>query len=175
MARSSASFLPTPKCSRTASVIWLPMVNTGLRLLIGSWKIIAISLPRSARISLFRQRQQVPALEQDAPEAMSRGRHVQQPHDGHRGHGLAAAGLPHDAQRLDPCGGREDDAVDGLDHAVHDVEVGPQVPDVEQQVRIDRCLGRGAADGACAAGAVVIASLRASAGRGRHAGRRPRS
>ena len=32
------------------------MVNTGFRLVIGSWKIIASSLPRSARISRLGQR-----------------------------------------------------------------------------------------------------------------------
>ncbi len=31
-------------------MIWSPTVKSGLRLVIGSWKIIAISLPRMARI-----------------------------------------------------------------------------------------------------------------------------
>ena len=33
------------------SVIWKPIFKTGFRLLIGSWKIIEMSLPRTARIS----------------------------------------------------------------------------------------------------------------------------
>jgi hypothetical protein len=33
------------------SVIWSPMVNTGLSDVIGSWKIIEISSPRISRIS----------------------------------------------------------------------------------------------------------------------------
>ena len=33
------------------SIIWLPMVNDGLRLVIGSWKIIPILLPRTSDIS----------------------------------------------------------------------------------------------------------------------------
>src|SRR5215831_18932444 len=40
----------TLSCSRTASAIWLPIVSTGLSEVIGSWKIIAMSLPRTARI-----------------------------------------------------------------------------------------------------------------------------
>ena len=35
----------------TASAIWSPTLKTGLRLVIGSWKIIAMSLPRTLRIS----------------------------------------------------------------------------------------------------------------------------
>ena len=34
---------------RTCSAIWLPTVNAGFRLVIGSWKIMAISFPRSFR------------------------------------------------------------------------------------------------------------------------------
>ena len=37
-------------CARIASVIWSPTVNTGFRLVIGSWKIIAMRLPRMSRI-----------------------------------------------------------------------------------------------------------------------------
>ena len=36
---------------RIASATWSPTVMTGLRLVIGSWKIIEISLPRTARIA----------------------------------------------------------------------------------------------------------------------------
>ncbi len=39
-----------PLCSRSDSAICSPMLNTGFRLVIGSWKIIATSLPRSARM-----------------------------------------------------------------------------------------------------------------------------
>ena len=38
-------------CSSSTSAIWLPMVSTGLSEVIGSWKIIAMSLPRTARIA----------------------------------------------------------------------------------------------------------------------------
>ncbi len=45
-ARTRASFRPSPWWSRTASAIWLPTVKTGFREVIGSWKIIEMSLPR---------------------------------------------------------------------------------------------------------------------------------
>ncbi len=37
---------------RIASRIWLPTVKTGFRLVIGSWKIMAISLPLISCIRL---------------------------------------------------------------------------------------------------------------------------
>ena len=38
-------------CTRADSAIWKPMVSVGLRLVIGSWKMKPIFLPRSRRIS----------------------------------------------------------------------------------------------------------------------------
>src|SRR5437762_1234182 len=46
---ASAAARETSLCSRTASRSWCPIVRTGLSDVIGSWKIIAISLPRSSR------------------------------------------------------------------------------------------------------------------------------
>ena len=51
----------TFSCSSSASAIWLPMVSTGLSEVIGSWKIIAMSLPRTARIASLVEREQVDA------------------------------------------------------------------------------------------------------------------
>ena len=42
------------------------MVSTGLRLVIGSWKIIAMWLPRTLRIASSGSVEQVAALEHDA-------------------------------------------------------------------------------------------------------------
>src|SRR5881227_542706 len=42
----------TSSCSRIASASWSPILCTGFRLVIGSWKIIAISLPRISRSRL---------------------------------------------------------------------------------------------------------------------------
>ena len=48
-ARTRASAGPISKCVRRVSTIWKPMVKTGFSAVIGSWKIIAISLPRMRR------------------------------------------------------------------------------------------------------------------------------
>ena len=50
-ARSRAAALDAPLCSRTGSATWYPIVFVGSSEVSGSWKIIAISLPRIARIS----------------------------------------------------------------------------------------------------------------------------
>ena len=47
---SMASRRPSPSCRRSASAICSPTVKTGLSEVIGSWKIIEISLPRILRI-----------------------------------------------------------------------------------------------------------------------------
>src|SRR5215471_13070802 len=52
MARCRACALPAPRCSRTVSEIWSPMVIVGFSDVIGSWKIMPISLPRTWRIWL---------------------------------------------------------------------------------------------------------------------------
>jgi hypothetical protein len=50
LARARASRRESGSCSRIISMIWSPIVKSGLRLVIGSWKIIAISRPRMARM-----------------------------------------------------------------------------------------------------------------------------
>ena len=62
-ARSQAARRERPRCRCTLSAICVPMVSTGLRLVIGSWKIIAIRRPRSARIASIGQRRQLLAVE----------------------------------------------------------------------------------------------------------------
>src|SRR4051794_10724624 len=51
MVCARASCWPSGWCSRIASTIWLPMLWTGLKEDIGSWKMSAISAPRIDRIS----------------------------------------------------------------------------------------------------------------------------
>ena len=51
MAIFHASRLDLSWCSVMASPICLPIFMTGFRLVMGSWKIIAMSLPRTSRIS----------------------------------------------------------------------------------------------------------------------------
>ena len=47
--RASASARLTFRCACTVSTIWVSTRRTGLRVIIGSWKIMAISAPRIAR------------------------------------------------------------------------------------------------------------------------------
>ena len=49
MARSRRARRPRPRCWRSDSPIWKPTVKHGLRLDIGSWKIMAMSLPMILR------------------------------------------------------------------------------------------------------------------------------
>ena len=110
-----------------------PMVNAGLSDVIGSWKIIAIRLPRSSRSALVVQADQLPALQAD--RACRRcGRRRQQPHDRQRGDALAAAGLADDRQR--PAGlDAEVDAVDRREIAAVGGEDGAQAPHLQQRRR----------------------------------------
>src|ERR687888_1693216 len=48
-ARAVAAFRLMPKCVSSGSRSWRPIVSTGFRLVIGSWKIIAICRPRTRR------------------------------------------------------------------------------------------------------------------------------
>src|SRR6266542_2502704 len=125
VAISRASLSPTSWCSRTASMIWSPTVSTGFRLVIGSWKIIAISPPRTLRVSNTEMRK-VRGGEPDLATDDLPGRLVDEAHDRQRGDALAAARFAHQGEpptALD----LEVDPVDRLDRAVHDVEVGTQV------------------------------------------------
>ena len=67
IARARACALETSRCARTASISCAPTLYSGCSADSGSWKIIAMSLPRIARSSFFGQRHQVLALEQDPP------------------------------------------------------------------------------------------------------------
>ncbi len=51
-ARVRAADLLIVRWSRMVSTSWVPMVNAGLRLVIGSWNAIAICSPRTSRSSL---------------------------------------------------------------------------------------------------------------------------
>ena len=73
MARLKAALRSMSRCRISASAICLPMVITGLSDVIGSWKIIEISLPRTRRISssLIWRRSRPPSLTE--PETMRPG------------------------------------------------------------------------------------------------------
>ena len=129
-----------------------------------------MSLPRTWRISSSVSVSRSCPSKQDLAArrsrraAMSSSRMI-----GQRGDALAAARLAHDAERLAALD-REVDAVDGLDGAVHDVEVRPQVAHVEQQV------AGGALASARAGGSVIVSRWSVphySRLRGSRASRRP--
>ena len=127
---SRASVLETGVCRRMASMIWLPMVCTGLMEVIGSWKIMAMSLPRMSRISLPVRSSlarsttssvvaavvlgRITVEENLAGDDLSRRRHDLD--DRACGHALAAAALAHHAHGAVAVHAKID-AVDRLDHA----------------------------------------------------------
>ena len=106
-------------------------VKTGLRLVIGSWKIMAISLPRMRAHLRFRFGQQVVAIEQDraAGDAAGAG---DEAHDRQAGDRFAGARFADDGQRL-AAADVEAHTVDGAHLALLAVEAGSEVPDLEQR------------------------------------------
>ena len=133
-ARSRASFWLTFLWSLTCSAIWSPTVNTGFRLVSGSWKIIAISLPRILRISPSgSDRTSRPSNHTSLPAPISAGGMSSRRMIVMAVTLLPEPGLAHDAERL-PARQRERDPVHGRHDAVHDLEVGLQVADVEEEV-----------------------------------------
>ncbi len=138
-------------CSATVSAIWRPTVITGLRLVIGSWKIIDIRLPRIARIAAGSSASSSSPSNRMLPETMRPGRPRNQPHDGQRGDRLAAAALADDPQRLASLE-RQRQAVHRLDHAVAREEMRGEIVDGKNRRIHDEvtCSARGA-DPACRA------------------------
>ena len=113
-------------------MIWSPMVKLGLSEVIGSWKIIASRLPRRSRRVCVGHVEQIEAVEAD--RAGDLGRLLrQQPHDGERGHALAAAGFADEAERR-AVGDAEIDAVDRVrGAAVVAMEDDAQALDLDQR------------------------------------------
>ena len=114
-------------------MIWAPILCTGFSEVIGSWKIIAMSLPRISRRREFERLQQVLAAEERAPLARSPSclgfspmivRHVTL---------LPEPDSPTMPSVL-PSLDRERDAVDRLHDAVVRLEVGLEVVDLEEGV-----------------------------------------
>ena len=90
----------------SGSMICSPIGRTGLSEVIGSWKIIAISRPRTFAHLIFGQVEEVAALEHDAALRDAAGAR-QQPHDRMRGDRFAGAGFAdqcYDLARAAPAG-----------------------------------------------------------------------
>ncbi len=108
MPRARASFGVTSVCSRIASMIWSPIVCTGLNDVIGSWNTSPISPPRIARISRpFGV--ELDEVDRCVPSVARAGRisplddaarRLDDAQDRPRGDALAAAALADDAERL---------------------------------------------------------------------------
>ena len=98
-ARSSASARDAPLWRVSTSAICEPTVKAGLRLVIGSWKIIDMRLPRMRAMSRSgSDNRSVPAKAHALGRAMPAAR--EQTHHGERRHRLAAAGFADQAMRL---------------------------------------------------------------------------
>ena len=98
----------------------------GFSAVIGSWKIIEISLPRIARISAFDRRNQVAAPEQDPAADDPAGRLRHELENRQRRDALAAARLADDRERLAGID-LERHAIHRADHRRVGVEIGLQV------------------------------------------------
>ena len=112
-------------------MICVPIVSVGFSEVIGSWKIIAISRPRTSSSCRSESFVRSRPSKMTEPGDDLRGRLRDQAHDRERGHRLAAAGLADDPERLALLD-READAVDGAHDALAGEEVGAEVVDFEQ-------------------------------------------
>ena len=72
-ARSSACCADMPWCRRSVSPICRPTVRTGLSEVMGSWKIMLISLPRMLRISTSERSSRFLPLKRMAPAILPGG------------------------------------------------------------------------------------------------------
>ena len=133
-ARSRAADHGTPIWRTTFSAICVPTVSTGLRLVIGSWKIIEMRWPRRLFISSSASVVSSSPSKRIEPCGDAAGLGRDQAQDGERRHRLAAARFAHDAQRL-AARQVERHAVDGAHDAVEGVELRLEVADLEDGAR----------------------------------------
>ena len=122
-----------PRCSSRPSVMSRSMLSTGFRLVTGSWKIMLMSRPRTARTSASGSASR--SLSRNSmPAADGRvGDHSGEADDGARGDALAAAAL---ADEPDELSRRhlEADAVHRVDRAFLRREVDGQVGEPQKRV-----------------------------------------
>ena len=100
--RAGARLLPrsSSRWMNSGSMICCPIGRTGLSEVIGSWKIIAMSRPRTSRISSSESSSRSRPSNRMRPAVMRAGVLGKQPHDGERGDRLAAAGFADDGDDL---------------------------------------------------------------------------
>ncbi len=112
---------------------WRSIVNTGFSDVIGSWKIMPISLPRidcivAASASATSSTLPSPRGEVQRPAGDDAAAELDQPHQRQRGHRLAGAGFADHAHRLARLD-READIVDAGDDAAVGRELDAQAVD----------------------------------------------
>ncbi len=118
------------RCSSSASVSWRPMVSTGLSEVMGSWKIMAMRLPRIWRISSSSSLRRSSPSKMISPATILPGRIGDEPHDRECGDALAAAGLADEAEGLALFDVIRD-AVDRVDDAVLGEELRLEIADLQ--------------------------------------------
>ena len=155
-----ASRADSPWCSRSVSPICRPTVSTGLSEVIGSWKIIEMSLPRMLAHLRARAAPADRGPRSGSRPAIRAGRRLDQPQDRQRGDGLAAAGLADDRQRLARVDANDTPSTARTTPSRR-AEMGLQVLDFER------------AAAARAIGPSTSLQPSRGAGRARRAGRRP--
>ena len=139
-----------PRWRRSTSAIWVPTVNSGLSEVIGSWKIIAISLPRTCAqraLGVGHQRLALPAH----VAAGDLSGQLDQAHQRLGGDALAGAALADEAERLAASDG-EADVAHGVHRPAPGEELDVQVVDLEQGLgrRVGGRVGRRSASGSVA-------------------------
>ncbi len=124
-----------PSCRRSVSPIWRPTVSTGLRLVIGSWKIMLMSLPRMLAHLAIGELQQIAC-----PRSGSRRRSCRAAPGSAAGSTLAVTDLPQPLSptiaSVSPGVDMERDAVDRAVDAVRRAKMRLQVFDLEQRHRV---------------------------------------
>ena len=131
-ARARACVLAHPEWMSSGSMICRPIGSTGLSEVIGSWKIIAMSRPRSSRISSSDRSSRSRPSNRMRPARYPAGLLGEQAHDGERRHRLAGAGFADDGDDLAAVDGVRN-AVDRADHAARGLELDVQVLHLQQR------------------------------------------
>ena len=118
-------------CSRMPSVSWVPISSTGFSDVMGSWKIMEMSLPRICCISFSgRVTRSRPSKMISPSTILPGGSGIRRMMDIALD-ALAATALPHDPEGL-ALVQRVADAVDRVDHAFPREEVRLEVADLEE-------------------------------------------
>ena len=101
-AASRAALRDTGSCARTAAIICVPIVSTGLSVIMGSWNTIAICAPAHPAQRLAPQARDVLPVEQHRA-AGDLARRIDEAEDGIAGDALAGSGFADEAEDASPA------------------------------------------------------------------------